>query len=75
MQIAIAYANFPTQNIQVSGFIVYRKIMILSNGKNLGKTCAIFWSNLGQFMAQKMPMEKSMGFEREYKNIYQVDIL
>ena len=26
-------------------------------------------------MAQKIPMEKSMGFEREYKNIYQVDVL
>ena len=49
--------------------------MILSDGKNLGKTCAIFWAKFGQFMAQKMPMDFSMGFEREYKNIYQVDIL
>ena len=75
MRIAIAYANFPTQNTLNGNFIVYHKIMILSNGKNLGKTCAIFWSKLDQFMAQKIPMDFSMGFEREYKNIYQVDIL
>ena len=70
MLIAIECMKFPTQNIQDVNFIVYRKIMILSNGKNLGKTCAIFWANFGQFMAQKMPMEFSMGFEMEYKNIY-----
>lgn len=67
--------KFPTQNTLDGDFIVYHKIMILSDGKNLGKTCAIFWSKFGQFMAQKMPMEKPMGFKREYKNIYQVDIL
>lgn len=70
MRIAIDFANFPTQNIQSSGFIVYLKIVILSDGKNLGKTCAIFWAKFDQFMAQKKPMEFSMGFEREYKNIY-----
>lgn len=70
MRIAIGYIKFPTQNIQDVNFIVYRKIMILSNGKNLGKTCAIFWAKFDQFMAQKMPIKKSMGFKREYKNIY-----
>ena len=61
MWIAIDYANFPTQYTLDSSFIVYRKIMILSDGKNLGKTCAIFWAKLNQFMAQKMPMDFSMG--------------
>lgn len=60
MLIAIAYAKFPTQNTLNGNFIVYRKIMILSDGKNLGKTCAIFWAKFDQFMAQKIPMEKSM---------------
>ena len=67
--------KFPTQNTPDRKFIVYLKIIILSDGKNLGKTCAILWAKFGQFMAQKIPMEKSMGFEREYKNIYRVDIL
>ena len=49
--------------------------MILSDGKNLGKIWHINWAKQDQFMAQKIPMEKSMGFKRESKNIYQVDIL
>jgi len=44
MLIAIAYANFPTQNTAYANFIVYHKIMILNDGKILGKTCAIFWA-------------------------------
>ena len=75
MRIAIVYVKFPTQITLDVNFIVYHKIRILSDGKNLGKTCAIFWAKLDQFMAQKIPMDFSMGFKREYKNIYQVDIL
>ena len=67
--------KFPTQNTLDGNFIVYHKIMILNDGKILGKTWHINWSKQDQFMAQKIPMEKSMGFKREYENIYQVDIL
>ena len=56
--------KFPTQNIQDVNFIVYRKIMILSNGKNLGKTCAIFWAKLDQFMAQKNAHGKIHGLKK-----------
>lgn len=44
MLIAIECMKFPTQNIQYVNFIVYHKIMILNDGKILGKTWRINWS-------------------------------
>lgn len=42
MLIAIECMKFPTQNIQDVNFIVYHKIMILNDGKILGKIGPIY---------------------------------